>query len=267
MTERSFQSLIGGISLHDDSEINISLKASLENQNFNLNGQPHDGLVIPGKGLNIDSKTRTMIEHQDALSVCSGGSLNFAPVPINALAPGKINFPLADLENIPIFNTSDGGSLELQAFPGGTQALQGIQTVKLTLINCGDQQTILLTTPSAHFTMPDQNLDGVTLTLPDNLMSSELNLGNLTSMQLGDASTHTEKPDSNDHKLNYIKMTSLPPITSVSDKLYNQMSNDTDSVQPTHSYAIEDLKPVQRNGKINVDNSGKIILYLNMFRL
>lgn len=181
-----------------------------------------------------------------------------AAVPISALASGKISLPSVDLENIPIFNTADGASLELQALQGNTQALQGIQTVKLTLINCGDQQTILLTTPSTHFTMPDQNLDNVTLTLPDNLLATDLNLAGLSSVQLGDIQMLGDKCASADaSKLTtYTSVSSLPPISSVSDKLYNQLTGESDSIQASHSYAIEDLKPVlHHNGeKIHQEN-------------
>ncbi|CAH8522742.1 unnamed protein product [Heterobilharzia americana] len=252
MTERSFQSLISGISLHDETTLNnISLKAALDSQNFDLNGQSHDdGLSMPGKGVNIVSKPRMLPSGMSASSGC--GTLTMAPVPIGALAPGKIGLPLGDLENIPIFNTGDAGSLELQALQGGAQALQGVQTVKLTFINCGDQQTILLTTPSTHFTMPDQSLDGMTLTLPDNLLATDLNFAGLTSMQLGELTGGNDKANVSDSSksTNYANMTSLPPITSVSDKLYSQMANENDTIQQSHSYAIEDLKPVmQKNGE------------------
>ncbi|CAI2728527.1 unnamed protein product [Schistosoma spindalis] len=259
MTERSFQSLISGISLHDEAALNnISLKAALDSQNFDLNGQSHDdGLSIPGKGVNIVSKPRMLSSGIPASSGC--GTLTMAPVPIGALAPGKIGLPLSDLENIPIFNTGDSGPLELQALQGGAQALQGVQTVKLTFINCGDQQTILLTTPSTHFTMPDQSLDGMTLTLPDNLLATDLNFAGLTSMQLGEMTSGNDKPNSSEgsKSTNYTNMTSLPPITSVSDKLYSQIANDNESIQQSHSYAIEDLKPVMQknNEKMHDGNS------------
>ncbi|KAH8876061.1 One cut domain family member 2 [Schistosoma japonicum] len=246
MTERSFQSLISGISLHDEAALNnISLKAALDSQNFDLNGQNHDdGLSVPGKGMNIISKPRVLSSGIPASSGC--GTLTMAPVPIGAIAPGKIGLPLSDLENIPIFNTGDSGPLELQALQGNAQALQGVQTVKLTFINCGDQQTILLTTPSTHFTMPDQSLDGMTLTLPDNLLATDLNFAGLTSLQLGEMTSGNDKPNLSEvsKPSNYTNMTSLPPITSVSDKLYSQIANDNGSMQQSHSYAIEDLKPV-----------------------
>nr|CAH8846222.1 unnamed protein product [Trichobilharzia regenti] len=258
MTERSFQSLISGISLHDETALNnISLKAALDNQNFDLNGQNHDDeLSVPSRGVNIVSKPKMLPSGISASSGC--GTLTMAPVPIGALAPGKISLPLGDLENIPIFNTADTGSLELQALQGGAQALQGVQTVKLTFINCGDQQTILLTTPSTHFTMPDQSLDGMTLTLPDNLLATDLNFAGLTSMQLGDMTSGNDKPSVSESakSTSYTNMTSLPPITSVSDKLYNQMTNESEAIQQSHSYAIEDLKPVmpKNNEKLHEGN-------------
>lgn len=262
MTERTFQSLIGGISLHDDAALNtISLKDTLDGQGYNLNGQVHDD-GLSGKSVNIPNKPRNLLGDQTLgmTATSGGGALSMAPVSIGALAPGKIGLPLGDLDNIPIFNTADGTSLEFQAFQGGAQALQGIQTVKLTLINCGDQQTILLTTPSTHFTMSDQSLDNVTLNLPDNLLATDINLAGLTSVQMADLANSNEKTTCSDASklLSYTNITSLPPITSVSDRLYNQMTSDVDSVQPSHSYAIEDLKPViHRNAnKMHDGNSG-----------
>ncbi|THD18779.1 One cut domain family member [Fasciola hepatica] len=195
----------------------------------------------------------------NTISVSSGcGTVAMAAVPISALASGKISLPSVDLENIPIFNTADGASLEFQALQGNAQALQGIQTVKLTLINCGDQQTILLTTPSTHFTMQDQNLDNVTLTLPDNLLATDLNLAGLSSVQLGDLQMLGDKCASADASklITYTSVSSLPPISSVSDKLYSQLTNESDDIQASHSYAIEDLKPVlHHNGeKIHQEN-------------
>ncbi|CAL8093185.1 unnamed protein product [Calicophoron daubneyi] len=257
MTERSFQSLISGISLHDESAlINISLRDPSDNHPFEFNGSAReDGEPsLTGKPLTAVSQPKMLSNDPlSGMSVSSGcGTVTMAAVPISALAPGKISLPLGDLENIPIFSTADGASLDLQALQGNTQALQGIQTVKLTLINCGDQQTILLTTPSTHFAMPDQSLDGVTLTLPDNLLATDLNLAGLSSVQLGDLSVLSDKCSTADSiKLaNYANMTSLPPISSVSDKLYSQLTGESDPVQPSHSYAIEDLKPVlHRNGE------------------
>ncbi|KAF5402753.1 One cut domain family member [Paragonimus heterotremus] len=248
MTEGSFQSLINGISFHDDSGLfNIALRDPSDFRSFDINVSDRDGAVSGKPSVNVVSQKMLSGDPANGMTVSSGcGTVTMAAVPISALAPGKISFPLGDLENIPIFNTGDGASLELQALQGNTQALQGIQTVKLTLINCGDQQTILLTTPSTHFTMPEQSLDGVTLTLPDNLLATDLNLAGLSSVQLGDLQLLNDKCNAADcAKIsNYVNMTSLPPISSVSDKLYNQITGEPEPVQPSHSYAIEDLKPV-----------------------
>ncbi|VEL18012.1 unnamed protein product [Protopolystoma xenopodis] len=190
-------------------------------------------------------------------------------VPISALAPGKLGLQLGDLENVTLFNTSDGQALELQAFPGGAQALQGIQTVKLTLINCGDQQTILLTTPSTQILGSDQG-EGVTLAIPDNIFGSDLSLSGLTnpvnSVSMGN---HVENEHLNAPKLiSYANLTALPPIASVSERLYNHQSQISNSIELGPSemhrqpgYAIQDLKPVvQQNGeKVNgsLDNCDK----------
>lgn len=267
MTEGSFQSLISGISLHDDSTfLNLALKDPSDLRSFDFNGLDRGGptLLSTEKPINHLQGHRMMTsDPSNVMSVSSGcGTVAMAAVPISAFAPGKISFPLGDLENIPIFNTGDGASLELQALQGNAQALQGIQTVKLTLINCGDQQTILLTTPSTHFSMPDQNLDGVTLTLPDNILATDLNLTGLSSVQLGDLPVIDKCNTSESIKLtSYTNMTSLPPISSVSDKLYSQLPGDSDPIQSSHGYAIEDLKPVMhRNGeKLHREDAGYTI--------
>ncbi|OON14631.1 CUT domain protein, partial [Opisthorchis viverrini] len=262
MTDSSLLSIFSGLSAPDESNLNLSFKDSVDPQLYGLNGSERDSTAphYTRSILNSSASGKMMSgDPSNSLSASSGcGTVAMAAVPISALAPSKINFPLGDLENIPIFNSGDGAALELQALQGNAQALQGIQTVKLTLINCGDQQTILLTTPSTHFTMPDQNLDGVTLTLPDNLLATDFNLTGLQSFQLGDLPVMSDKCGVPDNaKLTYSNMTSLPPISSVSDKLYNQLTEDSDSVQPSHGYAIEDLKPVlQRNGEKLHDDNG-----------
>ncbi|KER32859.1 hypothetical protein T265_01147 [Opisthorchis viverrini] len=266
MTDSSLLSIFSGLSAPDESNLNLSFKDSVDPQLYGLNGSERDSTAphYTRSILNSSASGKMMSgDPSNSLSASSGcGTVAMAAVPISALAPSKINFPLGDLENIPIFNSGDGAALELQALQGNAQALQGIQTVKLTLINCGDQQTILLTTPSTHFTMPDQNLDGVTLTLPDNLLATDFNLTGLQSFQLGDLPVMSDKCGVPDNaKLTYSNMTSLPPISSVSDKLYNQLTEDSDSVQPSHGYAIEDLKPVlQRNGEKLHDDNGNYSL-------
>ncbi|BHF64724.1 One cut domain member 2 [Sparganum proliferum] len=182
--------------------------------------------------------------------------ITMAALPISALgATEKLNLQVGDLENIPLFNNLDGRTLELQTFPGNNQTLQGIQTVKLTLINCGDQQTILLTTPSGPFGGLDQSTEGLTITIPENLLTSDLNLSGLSTVPISTLPVQTEaeiEPPGPSKSVGYTSLTSLPPITSVSDKLYAQkLPADVQTVQgTTQTYGVPDLTPfVATNGE------------------
>nr|VZI00860.1 unnamed protein product [Spirometra erinaceieuropaei] len=182
--------------------------------------------------------------------------ITMAALPISALGTTeKLNLQVGDLENIPLFNNLDGRTLELQTFPGNNQTLQGIQTVKLTLINCGDQQTILLTTPSGPFGGLDQSTEGLTITIPENLLTSDLNLSGLSTVPISTLPVQAEaeiEPPGPSKSVGYTNLTSLPPITSVSDKLYAQkLPTDVQTVQgATQTYGVPDLAPfVATNGE------------------
>lgn len=198
-----------------------------------------------------ESSKMKSVAPENVIPNMSGGTLSMAALPLGALGSNKLGLQVGEIENIPIFNTLDGTALELQAFPGSSQPVQGIQTVKLTLINYGDQQTILLTTPSAALSGLDQSTEGVTITIPEHLLGTDINLTGLPTASVTIDNTELESPCPPAKLLNYTTMTSLPPITSVSDKLYSQqLQGSADIRQPSPSFAIHETKPImRRNGE------------------
>ncbi len=189
------------------------------------------------------------------LQTSACGPVTMASLPINALGTGdKVNLQVSDLENIPILNAIDGRAVDLQpmAAANSQAAIPGVQMVKLTFINCGDQQTILLTTPSGPLGGLDQSAEGLTITIPENrLGGNELSLAGLSSVpvaaipQAAPAQVETEVPGGSD-KVNYATITSLPPITTVSDKLYAQKipTSAPSLLDATQNYAFQDLVPL-----------------------
>uniref|UniRef100_A0A0V0JAT5 One cut domain family member n=2 Tax=Schistocephalus solidus TaxID=70667 RepID=A0A0V0JAT5_SCHSO len=235
-------------------------KASALDSFYIANPQINPGVITNPLNIKISTEALKMEPTMDAQLAGLQNSqccpITMAALPISALGTTeKLNLQVGDLENIPLFNNLDGRTLELQTFPGNNQALQGIQTVKLTLINCGDQQTILLTTPSGPFGGLDQSTEGLTITIPENLLTSDLNLSGLSTVPIGTLPVQAEaeiEPPGPSKSVGYTNLTSLPPITSVSDKLYAQkLPSDVPTVQgTTQTYGVPDLASfVATNGE------------------
>lgn len=188
-----------------------------------------------------------------SLQTSACGPLTMASIPINALSTGeKLNLQASDLENIPILNAVDGRSIDLQHMPTANPTMPGVQMVKLTFINCGDQQTILFTTPSGPLNGLDPSGEGLTITIPENFLGgNDLNLAGLSSVPVTNIPQSNPTPmeaevSSASDKVSYATITSLPPITSVSDKLYAQKvsSSAPTLIDTNQSYGFQNLVPL-----------------------
>ncbi|KAL3311824.1 Hepatocyte nuclear factor 6 [Cichlidogyrus casuarinus] len=151
--------------------------------------------------------------------------------------------------------TSQGGSLELPNL-ATSNPLQNIQTVKLTLINCGDQQTILLTAPSQNNEQSETSA-GVTISIPaESLMHPDSHLTSIASSQMPSvpnlASLNNYSNGLNISDLESIAHSSklanyassnltLPPITAVTDRLIQ--GNPALPLNVQHTNSTSDLKP------------------------
>uniref|UniRef100_A0A5K3EV29 One cut domain family member n=1 Tax=Mesocestoides corti TaxID=53468 RepID=A0A5K3EV29_MESCO len=211
---------------------------------------PPMNVKITADGLKMEPGLEAQLA---GLQTSACGPVTMSSLPINALnASEKLNLQVSDLENIPILNPIDGRSVDLQPLTTNNQSIPGVQMVKLTFINCGDQQTILLTTPSGPLSGLDQSADGLTITIPENLLGgNDLNIAGLSTIPVANIpqaqppSLEPDPPGLSD-KVNYATITSLPPITSVSDKLYAQKvpTSAPSMVDATQNYALQDLVPL-----------------------
>ncbi|CDS42928.1 Homeodomain protein CUT [Echinococcus multilocularis] len=205
---------------------------------------------ITAEGLKMEPGLEAQLA---GLQTSTCGPVAMASLPISALnSSEKLNVQVSDLENIPILNPIDGRTVDLQSLAANNQSIPGVQMVKLTLINCGDQQTILLTTPSGPLSGWDQSADGLTITIPENLLGgNDLNLAGLSTVPVASIPQSQPpvlepEPSGISDKVNYATITSLPPITSVSDKLYAQKvpTSAPSMVDATQNYAFQDLVPL-----------------------
>ncbi len=241
-------------SLHKDDPLD-SLFANDPRINPSVNPSP-SAAKLSSEALKIEPGVDGQLT---GIQTSSCGPATMASLPINALNSGeKINLQMSDLENIPMINGLDGRAVELQPLAGGNQALQGVQMVKLTFINCGDQQTILLTTPSGPFEGLEQSSEGLTINIPEQLLGGgDLNLGGLsvapsiaTSAPIQANATDSNAPGSS-KTTNYAVLNPLPPITSGTDKL---CAEKLPTVAPTmldvsQNYSLQDLAPfITSNG-------------------
>ena len=227
---------------------------------FVTDSRPPQALIPAPMNVKITAEGLKMepgLEAQLAgLQTSACGPVTMASLPISALNSNeKLNVQVSDLENIPILNSIDGRTVDLQPLATSNQSIPGVQMVKLTLINYGNTQTILLTTPSGPLSGWDQSADGLTITIPENLLDgNDLNLAGLSTIPVGSiaqpqASVLEPDPSGVSDKVNYATITSLPPITTVSDKLYAQKvpSSAASVVDTTQNYTLPDLVPLLAN--------------------
>ncbi|VDL19276.1 unnamed protein product [Hymenolepis diminuta] len=178
------------------------------------------------------------------------GPITLATLPnLTMNSNDKINVQVGELENIPILNAIDGRGVDLQPLGGNNQSIPGVQMVKLTFINCGDQQTILFTTPSGPLSGWDSANEGLTITIPENLLGpGELNLPALTAGNITQSQPPQIEPDpqSISDKVNFATINPLPPITSVSDKLYAPKvpTSAPSMVESNQNYGLPELVPL-----------------------
>lgn len=199
---------------------------------------------LPSESLKLEPGLETQF------SGLQTGPITLATLPNIAMnSNDKINVQVGELENIPILNAIDGRGVDLQPLGGNNQSIPGVQMVKLTFINCGDQQTILLTTPSGPLSGWDSANEGLTITIPENLLGPcELNLpalttGNITQSQPPQIETD---PQSISDKVNFGALNPLPPISSVSDKLYAPKvpTSAPSMVESNQNYGLPELVPL-----------------------
>lgn len=202
------------------------------------------------------------------LQTSACGPVTLASLPISGLnSNDKINVQVGELENIPILNAIDGRAVDLQPLAANNQSIPGVQMVKLTFINCGDQQTILLTTPSGPLSGWDQTNEGLTITIPENLLGgNDLNLTGLSTLSTANISQSQPPqlepdPPSISDKVSFATINPLPPITSVSDKLYAPKvpTSAPSMVDANQNYGLPELVPLlaTSNGdKTKLDKGG-----------
>lgn len=192
---------------------------------------------LPAETLKIEPGLETQI------SGLPSAPITLATLPnLTMNSNDKISVQVGELENIPILNAIDGRGVDLQQFGGNNQSIPGVQMVKLTFINCGDQQTILLTTPSGPTPWDSAN-EGLTITIPENLLGpGDFNLPGLTAGNIAQNPPSQIEPDPQS------TINPLPPITSVSDKLYVSKvptsSAPTAVVESNQNYGLSEIVPL-----------------------